>query len=285
MVIKYVSIMWFFPPMLLFFLFLFPTHDIEGQTKPVHELESVFIDLKNYIKEIAPSGSPLSVFFTNKDYKNRGQQLLDRFTQTPLTTYEQFTHNERLAFWINFHNLYVIKMISDHFPIKSTRYYSRPLTKLFELPHVEVFGKRRTINEIRNEILKKEFKNPRIPFALYIGAIDGPKLIYFPPDNDLESSLDQAAATYFKNNVTDDKDKGFLILPTSIEEWLKEWGPLPEQFMNPKILSREGSSHEKMILSFLFYYRRSMKPSLNSMMTEKPKIKIRFKRFNWSVES
>lgn len=274
--------MWLFPRALPFFIFLF---SIIPEAKPIDNLESLFSDLKNYIEEIAPAGSPLSVFFSSKIHKNRGQQLLDRFTQIPPQDYEQFTHPKRLAFWINLHNLYVVKMISDYFPVKSTRYYSRPLTKLFELARIEIFGKKRTLNEIRDKILKKEFKDPRIPFSLYIGAIDGPKLIYFPLDNDFESHLDRAAATYLKNNVIDDKDKGFLILPTFTEEWQKEWGPLPEQFVNPEIASLKESSRNKMILSFLFYYRRSMKPSLNGMISENSKIKIRFKRFNWAVES
>lgn len=233
---------------------------------------------------MGPSGRPSAIFFNDKYYKNVCRRILNKLTELPLSSYEQLTHEGRLAFWINLHNLYVIKVISDHYPVKSNRYISAPLKKLFDLPELEIFNKRRTINQIRNEILKKEFKDPRIPFCLYMGAKDGPPVRFFSDDIHF-NDLDEAVHIYVRDNCMINLKRKFIIFPKLIEWWLEEWAanpnPLPERYFNPKIMAVNRAPGEKIILSFLNKYIQY--DTAHYISLTDPKIKIRFKRFNWSV--
>ncbi len=267
---------------LVFFLFLSLCFRTVMAEKTAYDLKSVLLELKNYIMEIGPSGRPSSVFFNDKYYKNYCQRILNKLTGMPLSSYEQLSSEERLAFWINLHNLYVIKVISDHYPVKSNRYFSAPLKKLFDLPELEIFNKKRTINQIRNEILKKEFKDLRIPFCLYMGAKDGPQVRFFSLDNQFRN-LDEAIHIYVRDNSMINQNRKFIIFPKLIEWWLKEWAtdPLPKQYFDPEIMAGNRAIDEKIILSFLKKYIQFDRPYRIPLMD--PKIKIRFKRFNWSV--
>ncbi len=266
----------------LFLVFLSLCFRTVRAEKTEYDLKSVFSELKNYIEEIGPSGRPSAVFFNDTHYKNVCRRILNKLTRLPLSSYEQLTHEVRLAFWINLHNLYVIKVISDHYPVKSNRYISAPLKKLFDLPELEIFNKRRTINQIRNEILKKEFKDPRIPFCLYMGAKDGPQVHFFSLENQ-SYDLGEAVHVYVRDNCMINSKRKFIILTQLIEWWLEEWtaAPLPKQYFDPKIMTTNRAPGEKIILSFLNKYIQYDTP--NYILLTDPKIKIRFKRFNWSV--
>lgn len=251
--------------------------------KKEYDLKSVFLDAKNYIEEIGPSGRPSAIFFKDPHYKNYHQGILNKLTEMPLPSYEQLKDEERLAFWINLHNLYVIKTISDHYPVRSNRYISAPLKKLFDLPELEVFGKKRTINGIQIEILKKEFKDPRIPFCLYMGAKDGPPLSFFPVDNQF-TYLDNAVYTYVRDNCMINGERKFIVLPKFTLWWFSTWAtdPLPARYVNAEIIALNRPHSEKIILSFLKKYLQfDRSPDIPLI---DPKIKLRFKRFNWSIE-
>lgn len=251
--------------------------------KKEYDLKSVFLDAKNYIEEIGSSGRPSAIFFSDKHYKNYHRRILNKLAEMPLPSYEQLKDEERLAFWINLHNLYVIKMISDHYPVRSNRYISAPLKKLFDLPELEVFSKKRTINGIQIGVLKKEFKDPRIPFYLYMGAKDGPPLSFFPVDDQF-AYLDNAVYTYVRDNCIINWERKFIVLPKFTLWWLATWAtdPLPARHVNAEIMALNRPHSEKIILSFLKRYLQYAVS--NRLPLIDPKIKIRFKRFNWSIE-
>ena len=73
-----------------------------------------------------------------------------------------FSKEELLAFWINAYNAFTIKLILDHYPVRSIK----------DIPHAweqkawRAAGQLMSLNDIENIKLRKELRDPRIHFAI-----------------------------------------------------------------------------------------------------------------------
>ncbi|WP_266362389.1 DUF547 domain-containing protein [Tellurirhabdus rosea] len=89
--------------------------------------------------------------------------------------------DEKLAYWINAYNAFTIQLILDHYPVKSIK----DIGTLIQIPYVNtpwdiefirIGGKKYDLNNIEHDIIRKEFNDPRIHFALVCAAKSCPKL-------------------------------------------------------------------------------------------------------------
>jgi hypothetical protein len=89
--------------------------------------------------------------------------------------------DERLAFWINVYNAYTIQLIVSHGERGSIRNINRTLG-VFRLkgpwsaPIVRAAGRTLSLDEVEHRIIRKEFHEPRIHFALVSAAMGSPPL-------------------------------------------------------------------------------------------------------------
>lgn len=125
---------------------------------------------------------------------------------------------EYQAFWINAYNLAVIKGIVNNYPIKS------PLDKkgFFDGTKYELGGKKITLNDIENTLLRDKFKDARFHFVLVCGANGCPPLInkaYLPStlDAQLETQTIKALNNPSFIQVSDKK-----VAFSEIFKWYKE---------------------------------------------------------------
>ncbi|TAG28452.1 MAG: DUF547 domain-containing protein [Verrucomicrobia bacterium] len=100
---------------------------------------------------------------------------LDALASADLATLP--ARNEQLAFWINAYNAVTLKLIVDHYPLKSIRDIPHPqVESCWDLPSATVGGRRLSLNEIEHSILRKELKEPRIHYAVVCAAVSCPPL-------------------------------------------------------------------------------------------------------------
>jgi hypothetical protein len=99
--------------------------------------------------------------------------------------YEGWNGKQKIAFWINTYNALAIKVIFDHYPPKkglSWKALAYPETSIQQIPNVwdrpliKIFGENFSLNRIEHKILRKEFEEPRIHFALVCAAKGCPPL-------------------------------------------------------------------------------------------------------------
>jgi len=89
------------------------------------------------------------------------------------------TREERLALWVNAYNAYTIKLIIDKSPLESIRDIELGLPILFgpwSIAFANVGGNEYTLNAIEHDIIREEFKDARIHFALVCAARSFPRL-------------------------------------------------------------------------------------------------------------
>lgn len=87
---------------------------------------------------------------------------------------------ERLAFWINVYNAYTIHLINVHGERKSIRNIGRRLGVSpkgpWQQPIVRAAGQVHDLDHVEHQVIRKEFREPRIHFALVCGALGCPPL-------------------------------------------------------------------------------------------------------------
>lgn len=105
--------------------------------------------------------------------KEDGQQLKALLEDIAQTKTDQLSENELKAFYINSYNLFVIKNILQYYPISS------PLDEagFFDSNTFIMAGKKITLNELENKIIRPTYKDARFHFVLVCGALGCPPII------------------------------------------------------------------------------------------------------------
>lgn len=140
-----------------------------------------------------------------KANRNRLDQECDIYANVPPAMYNDWSANDRIAFWLNTYNANAIKLVVDNYPIKPSEGKSKfPANSIRQIPgaweHVKfkALGRDVTLDEIEHKILRAEFKEPRIHMALVNSAMSAPKLRREPYiGHHLDAQLDDQARQFF----------------------------------------------------------------------------------------
>lgn len=129
-----------------------------------------------------------------------------------------WSSKQELTYWINVYNAYTIKLIIDHYPVKSIRDIDQPWDRKF----VHLGGKEYSLNQIEHEIIRKEFDEPRIHFALVCAAFSCPPLLNeaYIPDK-LDEQLEHQGQRFI-NNPEKNKIEKTIIRVSQIFNWYKD---------------------------------------------------------------
>ena len=100
------------------------------------------------------------------------QSYLDSLTAHP--PQPDWQHNDRLAYWLNAYNAFTVALICDHYPLKSIRDLDKG--KTWDVKRIPIGDKMYSLNDIENKIVRPEFKDARIHFALNCAARSCPPL-------------------------------------------------------------------------------------------------------------
>ncbi|NVJ85691.1 MAG: DUF547 domain-containing protein [Algoriphagus sp.] len=139
---------------------------------------------------------------------------------------ESWTKEEQLAYWINAYNAFTVKLIVDHYPVKSIRDLGPKLkiplvNDVWHYEFFEINGEKSSLDEIEHNILRKEFEEPRIHFAINCASVSCPPLLNeaFVPEK-LETQLEMVTRLFIN-----DSQRNFIsaneIEISSIFSWFK----------------------------------------------------------------
>jgi hypothetical protein len=112
-----------------------------------------------------------------------GRGKLDRYAASlnvPAATYDAWSREAKMAFWLNAYNTFVLQTVVNRYPIrgKSTDYPESSIRQIpgaFESTRHRAAGRSVTLDEIEKTILP-EFKEPRLFLALGRGAVGSGRL-------------------------------------------------------------------------------------------------------------
>ena len=147
-------------------------------------------------------------------------KILESYSAVTKEQYDSWNENQKLAFLINYYNAETIRLIANNYPLKSIKDIGEP----WDIKLVSLFGKKISLNQLEHEIIRKEFNEPRIHFALVCAAKGCPELISEPYlGASLDSQLENSTKTFLlikeKNSIDDGKQ---VISVSPIFDWFKE---------------------------------------------------------------
>lgn len=140
---------------------------------------------------------------------------------------KNWTKEERLAYWINAYNAFTVKLIINHYPVESIKDIGSSINIPFvstpwDIKFIQIEGETYDLNNLEHGIIRKEFEEPRIHFALVCAAMSCPRLRNeaFTAEK-LDAQL-EAEATYFFNNPKKNKISADRVQLSKLLDWY--WG-------------------------------------------------------------
>jgi hypothetical protein len=124
----------------------------------------------------------------------------------------------RMAYWINAYNLFTLRAIVDHYPIRGRWLSLYPKNSIRQIDGVwtdlqwNAAGRRITLDAIEHSLLRPEFQDPRVHFALTCASLGCPPLTGEPYTGDeLDAHLDRAAVRYLAS------PRGLVVAGTTLQ--------------------------------------------------------------------
>lgn len=200
------------------------------------------------------------------DYSGlKGQEpALDQFLRIlEVTDVKTLSRNERFAFYINVYNAWTLKLILDNYPgVKSIKDLGGIISTPWKKNIVKLAEGTITLDDVEHKILRPQFKDPRIHFAVNCASKSCPILISEPylPEK-LDRQLDSSTRN-FLNNPKRNYLKGDTLHVSKIFKWYKK------DFKNG-------------VAGFFLQY--ADKELRDKIERQKDKLKIAYLKYDWSL--
>lgn len=91
--------------------------------------------------------------------------------------FKAWSEAQQLAMLINLYNAATLKLVIDHYPVDSIKDIGGLFRKPWDIESLTLFGKTTTLNHLEHEILRKNYNEPRIHFAIVCAAKGCPALL------------------------------------------------------------------------------------------------------------
>lgn len=132
---------------------------------------------------------------------------------------ESWSKEEAKAYWLNAYNANTIKLILDKYPVKSIQDINKG--KPWDIDFITLAGKKYTLNNIENDIIRPTYNDPRIHFAINCAAKSCPPLANaaFTAEN-VDSMLDARAKSFINSKANTLKGKTIKI--SKIFDWYQK---------------------------------------------------------------
>ena len=122
--------------------------------------------LKNYV---SPEGKVNYKGFLNE--RSKLKEYLDLLNSHPPLN---CSNEEKLAYWINAYNAFTVELILQHYPLKSIRDIKGGTP--WKIDFFSIGAEKFDLDKIEHEILRKQFNEPRIHFAINCASVSCPVL-------------------------------------------------------------------------------------------------------------
>ena len=230
------------------------------------------------------------------DYKKLRRQrlklkaLIREFDSLNPDEYKSWTKENKIAFWLNAYNIQMLKIITDNYPIQSSR-----ILRLYpgwgpnSILHIKgiwseykflVMDEEFTLSEIDKRILRKEFDDPRIFFALFRGSLSGPPLRNEPYyGHRLNEQLDDQVRKFLSGplafKVDPEKRRVYLSSLFQISSYGRE-------FLAKFAIDKKFKDHDPNTRAVLNFITNYVSPDVVSFL-EIGRYSIKYMKYDWTI--
>lgn len=183
---------------------------------------------------------------------------------------------QELAYWINAYNAFVLKGVIDGYPVRRVDELGG-LDAFFRKRQFRAGGQALTLDQVENQIIRPQFRDPRVHFALNCGAAGCPALLGRAYEGEkLDSLLDAQARRFAADTrqVRFDPQSDTLHL-SQILNWYGEdflrWFP-----------ARPDPPDSPTLLDYLLLY---LPADQARQLREHRGVAIRFTEYDWALNA
>lgn len=163
----------------------------------------------------------------NKADEKEFNDYLDLLSKNPPT--DKWSKNEQMAYWINAYNAYTIRLILNHYPVKSIKDIGSKIkipfvTTPWAAKFFTIGGDKMSLDNIEHGTLRKKYDDPRIHFALVCASISCPRLrneAYMAAK--LDSQLDDQGRDFLNNPAKNKITKDEAMLSNYFNWYKGDW--------------------------------------------------------------
>lgn len=152
------------------------------------------------------------------------QVYLKSLSQVSKKSFDQFSREEQLAFLINAYNAFTLKLIIDHYPLKSIKDIGNIFKGPWDQKFFVLLGEKRTLDQLEHKMIRPWFHEPRIHFAVNCASLGCPSLAQNAyTGKKLNVQLENALKHFLSNsskNYSDPSKKRLYI--SKIFKWYKK---------------------------------------------------------------
>ena len=216
--------------------------------------------------------------------------LLQEFDNLDPNEYGTWPKEDKIAFWLNAYNIQMLKIITDNYPIESSR-----ILRLYpgwgpnSILHIKgiwrnykflVMDEEFTLSEIDRRFFRKEFDDPRIFFAVSRASLSSPPLRNEPYYGyKLNEQLDNQVRRFLSSPLAfgTDKEKGRVYLSSLFQS--SSYG---REFLSKFAIDKKFKDQEpatRAVLNFITNYVSDDKVSF----LEVGKYSVKFMKYDWTI--
>ena len=151
------------------------------------------------------------------------KRYLDALSAVSPTEFAQWTERRQLAFLINAYNAWTVELILQHYPgIDSIRDIGGWFRSPWKMRFFELLGERRSLDELEHKMIRGNYSEPRIHFAVNCASVGCPALAKQAYQAEkLEIQL-EAATQQFLADRQRNALRGGALRVSPIFDWYKE---------------------------------------------------------------
>lgn len=206
---------------------------------------------------------------------------LRKLKKIPAEGFLTWPREEKMAVLINAYNAGVVKLILDHYPVKSIGDISGVWDQRAIAIGTNQKGEaqRYSLNQIQNQSLRGGFRDEKVLFVLCSGAKGSPRLrpeAYKGPQ--LEGQIYLATREFVNDDTKNQIDPaGKKVILSRLFKWygddfLLNWGRFPEE--------EKWKPEEMAVLSLLAHY---LQDSKKVEFLKEGSYKVKYASFDWSL--
>jgi len=156
-----------------------------------------------------------------KDYKKLTHYLRD-LEKVSSEKFETWSEEEQLSYLINLYNAATLDLVIQHYPIKSFKDEAGGENGPWKYRFVKALGKTYTLDEIEHSLIRANYDEPRIHFAVNCASEGCPTLRNeaFTASH-LDDQLQEQAENFLNDSSKNHYKNGTLYL-SSIFDWFKQ---------------------------------------------------------------
>ncbi|MCC6475842.1 DUF547 domain-containing protein [bacterium] len=137
--------------------------------------------------------------------------------------YRAFTKQQQMAFMVNLYNAALLKLVVSHWPIESVNLIGGLFSSAWNEKFVRLFEHTVALGHLEHDILRVEFKEPRLHFVMARGSVGGPLLSDSAYVSDLFlKRLSEAEREFLTTRPDENRFQNDTLYVSPLFRWYRE---------------------------------------------------------------